>query len=211
MKSSMTQSDIASCTYTRVPVAAPVITLQYPNGGEWLTVGQTITIRWQADVSQTCANVVLLSINGGRSYDLVTPSSLNCADAQWGAYPWTIPATWGGKSIVTDSARIKVQDYQTASMNDVSDSFFGIQSGASVVRMGRRAGRGVRMSGGGIDISAPGPHSVRVLDPNGRIVCSVNGDSPGEYRRSAGRVHAGVYIVEVQTPTQRIVKRAGAF
>jgi hypothetical protein len=211
LKSGMTQSDIASCTYTHVPVQAPVITVLSPNGGERLTVGQTVTIRWQADVSQTCANIILLSINGGRSYDLVTPSSLNCADAQWGAYQWTIPATWGGKSIVTDSAKIKVQDYETASMNDVSDSFFGIRSGASVVRMGPRSGRVMRMSGAGLDISDPGPHTVRVLDLNGRAVFSVKGDSPGEYRWSAGRVHAGVYIVEVRTPAQSIVKRVGAF
>jgi hypothetical protein len=207
----MTQSDIASCTYTHVPVQAPVITVQYPNGGERLTVGQTVTIRWQADVSQTCANIILLSINGGRSYELVTPSSLNCADAQWGVYPWTIPATWGGKSIVTDSARIKVQDYEAASMNDVSDAFFRIQSGASVVRMGPSAGRGVRMSGGGIEISATGPHTVRVLDLNGRAAGSIERDAPGEFRWPTGRMPIGVYIVEVRTPAQSFAKRVERF
>jgi hypothetical protein len=106
---------------------------------------------------------------------------------------------------------MRVQDYETASMNDVSDAFFGIRSGASVVRMEPRAGRGVHESGEGIKISAAGPHTVRVLDLNGRAVFYVNGDSPGEYRRSAGRVLAGVYIVEVQTPTQRIVKLVRAF
>jgi hypothetical protein len=88
----------------------------------------------------------------------------------------------------------------------IGSPFRTIQQAAAVAQ----SGRVVRMSGAGLDISAPGPQMVRITNIAGAVVTTFTGNGPQEYRWPAESISSGVYIVEAQTPTQRIVKRVGA-
>ena len=107
-----------SQTHTVVAATEPFVTVLSPNGGEFLTPGQTCTIAWD---SQLVENVTIyFSPTGGEPWDVVEMSIMD-TDARFGACPWTVP------DVVSSNCVIAVADY-SGNPVDTSDAPFTISA-----------------------------------------------------------------------------------
>jgi hypothetical protein len=87
-----------------------------PNGGETWVAGSSHNITWTS--ASTIANVKIeYSTNAGASYTTIIASTAND-----GSYPWTIPNTPSALCLV------RVSDASNATVNDVSNAAFNLQS-----------------------------------------------------------------------------------
>jgi hypothetical protein len=102
------QSDSAFTLYK------PTITVDYPNGGEILEVGQQVSIIWECDDVNFVK--IYLSTNGGSSFSTVSLQ----LDAQQQSYLWEVP------SQLSEQCLIKIIDYSNPTIYDLSDSVFTI-------------------------------------------------------------------------------------
>lgn len=90
-------------TYSVVENTVP-ITLLSPNGGETFAAGDKIEITWNADTSLINEVVVSLSVDGGKSWVLITgDQTVSAYSDQWPTYEWVIPA-----KITTDNGAVTV-------------------------------------------------------------------------------------------------------
>ena len=90
------------------------ITLSQPNGGEYLSVGSTYSINWQANGINNIR--IEYTTNNGNSWNTIitsTPASAN-------SYNWVIP------NITSSQCKIKVSSSTEPLINDVSDNLFRI-------------------------------------------------------------------------------------
>lgn len=79
-------------------------TLTGPAAGSTVSVGQTITITWEAHGHVNSSTLVEVSHNEGESWTLLTgQGGVSPTDPQWAAWPWTIPATLAQSGGVTVS------------------------------------------------------------------------------------------------------------
>ncbi len=102
----------------------PTVTVVYPNGGEKIGIGDTITIEWIATDNRAVDSVsIYLSHDGGGGYELITHGEPNDS-----TYEWIVP------SIVSDSCLVRVVAYDPGLLTgeDTSDSLFALKDYTSV-------------------------------------------------------------------------------
>ena len=207
-------------TATFVDVAAPVVTLSAPVGGEAWGQGTPREIRWTASDNAGVDSVdVDYSLSGpGGPWQAVAHGVANT-----GTYAWTVPG------VASDSARVRVTAWDAAhnAGQAASDSSFRIVdptagvwgSGPAVLALARpqpnpsRGGTLLRFS-----LPAAGHARLEVVDVSGRRL----GSSEGEYAAGAqswrwdgrnpdgGELGAGLYFVRLATAwgtrTERLVR-----
>ena len=106
----------------------PSVRVLSPNGGEILTGGSRVTIRWTVS-DGIVEQEILLSLDGGASFPLTIASGLS-GSAQ--SFDWTVPTT-----LSTRQGRIRViaQDAAGRIATDDSDGDFIIDSRSPTVRV----------------------------------------------------------------------------
>ncbi|MCB9838155.1 MAG: agmatine deiminase family protein [Phycisphaeraceae bacterium] len=152
----VTSAGVMHCICMHVPVnkngANPGAYLVNLNGGETFDPGDMVVINWLSDDDQGVSNVdLLLSLNGGASFDTVIAS----ATADDGAFTWTVP------DVFSDQARVRVvaRDAQGNTGFDDSDADFTINGAPACT--GDLNGDGVVDTADlGILLSAFGAHGV---------------------------------------------------
>ena len=95
----------------------PGVTVVYPNGGEHLNSGNTITIEWQS----AYINRVKIQYTKSSHYTVVPFRDIATVNAANGSYNWDIP-----EGIVSDNCKIKIYDNSNSSRMDMSDNNFSI-------------------------------------------------------------------------------------
>lgn len=101
------------------------LVLLAPTGGETYHVGDSLHVRWKAQgkgQEEINSVTVALSPDSGKTWANLKNGSIAPQDAQWGDFPWKIPATLTAKGTDFDLAGrtnvlVRVQDYV-----DVSDA-----------------------------------------------------------------------------------------
>lgn len=127
-------------------------------GGEVLTPGQNVDIRWYSDDDVATANVdVLLSTNGGATYDTMLAS----ATADDGLFTWTIPDVYTTKARI----RVLVRDAINKTGYDESESDITITGAALLGDMNCD----VTLDPGDIE-----PFTTALLDAGAFTECNLN-------------------------------------
>ena len=87
------------------------VSLLSPNGGESLSIGDTLHIRWKTDESVNSIGLQI-SIDSAKTWIPITRTrSVSLQDLNWGDYPWVIPDSLSGKSLLSDKVYVSVYDY----------------------------------------------------------------------------------------------------
>lgn len=94
-------------------ILTPVITVTYPNGGQFLQQGTTQNITW---TSSNFTGNVKIELTG------TNPAVIAASVANTGSYSWTIPA---GQAIASDY-KVKISDVVDGSPMDESNATFSI-------------------------------------------------------------------------------------
>lgn len=112
--------DESDSSLTIVPAPAPCdLTVDYPNGGETLQVGEEVTINWEA--SDRCGENVRIELLESEVVCVTIAESA----ANTGSYVWSTAKCEGVRS---DSYRVRITDVKTG-ISDVSDEHFSITVG----------------------------------------------------------------------------------
>jgi len=101
------------------------LVLLAPKGGETFHIGDSLHVRWKAQgkgLDEINSVTVSLSPDSGKTWASLKNGSIATQDAQWGDFPWKIPATLTAKGIDFNlsgktNVLVRVQDYV-----DVSDA-----------------------------------------------------------------------------------------
>jgi hypothetical protein len=176
----------------RAPVA-PITVLQ-PNGGERLSVGDSLIVTWTCDTAQVNDVFVQMSTNDGESWvDLTVGGSIDTHDLRWGRFAYPLSA-----DLASDAALVRVVEYG-GSRNDVSDAAFSVMSNVGVAAGHSTNAPGVliRRHGATLAVGADGragAMEIMLIDMRGRVRAqeSVNGTAmvellPGTYIAVTGR------------------------
>ncbi|MBX3351312.1 MAG: agmatine deiminase family protein [Phycisphaeraceae bacterium] len=100
----------------------PTALVRFPNGGEQLTPGDSVEIRWDTDDRQGVLNVdLLLSTDGGATFPTVIASAL----PDTGSYMWAVPNTGTTNALV----RVRPRNLLNNTGHDDSDAVFAILGG----------------------------------------------------------------------------------
>lgn len=100
----------------------PTALVRFPNGGEQLTAGDSVEIRWSTDDRQGIINVdLLLSTDAGATFPTVIASAL----PDTGSYMWTVPDTGTSNAVV----RVRPRNLLNNTGHDDSDAVFAILGG----------------------------------------------------------------------------------
>lgn len=149
----VTSTDAGTITYqvsldVAAYVAPPACVLTAPNGGETYVVGQQISITWEANEDSVDRIEIFISPNDGEDWYAVTgTASVQDSDPEWEDYPWTIPETIEGVSLVSGNCLVLVQDYNEGTgIGDQSEAAFSImEPGALSLKL--NCGGGTAVSG----------------------------------------------------------------
>ena len=110
--------DTSDSLFTIGDFTPPLVTVQFPNGGENLAIGDTVAIRWNAtDLFGVDSLTLELSTDGGYGWSLLSRGEVND-----GNYSWEVPVT------PSDSCLVRITGYDP-SLNagvDLSNSLFRI-------------------------------------------------------------------------------------
>lgn len=117
------------------PSSVPLVTLVAPNGSESYHVGDTLYIRWTADMEKIFEvdlwlvfddriDELKITTKGG----IFAYSGPGVINPQWGNYPWVIPANVDGMSTVSNACSIIIRRYNATieAHSDISDGTFSI-------------------------------------------------------------------------------------
>jgi hypothetical protein len=177
------------------------ISLLHPDGGESFRVGDTLHARWETDGFITSIGLQL-SIDSGKTWIPITRrSAINQGQADWGDYPWVIPDSLDGRSLVTAHALISVYDY-FGTDRDRSNRVFAIgPSGHTAIRSNAAAAASLdaRFASGRLNLRLPQPGRYRValFDMRNRSVLAAeavaDAVSGGTVSLNAAGVPRGVY------------------
>lgn len=109
------------------PVTPPnnkLITVVSPNGGEFMSPNQLFTIKWTSSgIDQVAIDLI---DSDGKFSTIALPMS-----ASIGEFNWTTPPSWYGSS---NQFKIKVYEYPSTSVFDLSDDYFRISYNSSTPR-----------------------------------------------------------------------------
>jgi hypothetical protein len=196
------------------------VRVTYPNGGETLEPGSSVTITWES--SEDFEYVRLdYSTNSGQTWTKIVSQTGNDGDRGW-----TVP------NVQSDDCRVRVQSKDDPSVTDMSDRDFNIGT----------SGPGLALAGGGIPavfdahqnypnpfnpstqvrFDVPGdegstvPAIVNIYNARGKLVRKLLNESlqPGQYRiHWDGRsdrgqsLPSGIYLLYIQAgPDSETVK-----
>lgn len=187
------------------------IGLLHPDGGETFHVGDTLHARWETDGFITSVGIQV-SLDSGLTWIPVTRrSAINQGQADWGDYPWVIPDSLDGKSLVTGRALLSVYDYFGAD-RDRSNRVFSI--GPNQVGIRARAFRGATgnlaaaYSGGRLSLNLPrtGSYRIALVDMRNRAVLSARATGPGPVSLPAAGLSRGVYRLLIAGPGENLTR-----
>lgn len=119
----VTSAGVVHCVVMHVPRytngAVPTGYCASPNGGETLTPGQSVKVKWAADDDIKATSVdLLLSLDGGVNYDRVLANARPAV----GDFDWTVPDVYSTNAKI----RVVVHDADGNSSYDESDAEFSI-------------------------------------------------------------------------------------
>jgi|GEM_PF-5859090 len=176
------------------------ISVLHPNGGESFHVGDTLRAQWETDGLITSVGIQL-SIDSGKTWIPVTRrSSVNVGQAGWGDYPWAIPDSLDGRSLVTTQALLSVYDY-FGTDRDRSNKVFAILPGPQVgLRAQAAAARNfdAAISAGRLSLRLPavGRYHVSLVDVRNRTVLAT-ACAGGSVSLAAPGIPRGIYRLTV--------------
>ena len=201
------------------PEPGTSITVLSPNGGERFGPGDTLHIRWTADVDLVDDVMIWLLLDGGMRRVLITSQfSVRRSDDNWGDYPWVVPpdAVKDTVSLVTDQATIRLHQYRDTDLQDYSDEFFAIGNGVSVGGAGRYA----EMSNTGAisirrsrnHVSVTGLTSVaggtlQLVDVSGRVLGTAVVEGPAAAIEARSPVGPGMLLVRIRTSGGEMIEK----
>lgn len=165
-------------------------------------LGQEVIITWNA--SDDVVDVLIeVTVDGGRNWLPITEQeSIKKSEEHFGAYPWTIPQSIDGTSLVSSDVRFRITDYTDGDVYDESGAFAitetaTILQGTHLLSQNGVTVRSTPSRGIAAAIAAPGRYRIEVLDLMGRTLFHKAGAGPANiiWDSPAG---AGTYILRVQ-------------
>jgi hypothetical protein len=182
-------------------VGVPPVNLTSPNGGETFAVGDTVHIRWSAGPTISSCGIQI-SIDSGATWMPVTRTrSVAPGDPDWEDYPFVVPDSLDGKSVVGDRVFFTVYDYFGV---DRDRSNAAIHFTAPIVVRARpeasRLGAALE-SGGRLRLALPGSGRYRVslADYRGREAARFDLDG-GDRVLSLPGLPRGLYTLTIRGP-----------
>ncbi len=167
---------------------APEVTIKSPAGGEVFYIGTKETVTWDAtDNEGVVGSIVLFRPNSWTAY-----SVLDSLDGNPGEYEWTIPEG------DFNDCNIKVIAYDKVGNigKDECDESFKIEEmNAIIPNM--------------INTSLKTNYSVSIINVQGRVIADYNTTNLRGIDRYTASLPAGVHIISIKTPDNRIIKKYG--
>lgn len=170
---------------------APTVTVIYPNGGEVIETGDTISIHWDAVDNRGVDSVsIYFSSDAGATFEMIAHGEPNDSTFEWIA-----------PSLLSDSCLIKVVAYDPGLLTgeDTSDSLFSIKDYTAVDDKGEEPGDNAPSYTFALEQNYPNPFNgtttisysvamsshvdIRIFDTAGRLVKVLESSekAPGKY------------------------------
>ncbi len=188
---------------------AKKITVAPGYAGESFAIGNTVLIEWTAGERISQVNIEITT-DGGRTWLLLTGSkSVRRTDTQWGAYPWLIPQTLGGASMITDQAMFRIMDYLDGENVGYSENFSINAENAVGARnvSGNNAIRIAQVNGDlGITVLYSCSYRVSVTNCQGKVLRSWRKSAPAKLTMR-DVVSAGTYLVSIESREARTIRK----
>lgn len=197
--------DVFECGIEIFARSQPAIEVVYPNGGEQLSVGDEIAIRWNGDCGQVTGVELQISPDEGETWvPIDATGNVNCGDDVWENYTWTIPESLNGFSLVSSACLLRVKEYNGPEA-DLSDAVFQIDPGDATVMPGIStnavsARPMVQRVNGSYSIVLPQGAAATLYDVRGKVVGRVRTGS------SSISTAPGLHIVNLRDPRSSSVK-----
>lgn len=183
----------------------PLVDVKAPNGSETFLVGDTLSVRWQADPLVTSVGIQISVDSGAHWLPLTRTRSVAPGDADWGDFKWVIPDSLDSVPMPTAKAMVSVYDYFGAD-RDRSDAVFSIGARSNSVRRALLAAASwsaLPLGGGHMQVTlgkASGAWSLSLSDVRGRALRAWSWQGPGDRVLDAGDLPPGVYRLRVSGP-----------
>ena len=219
---SQLQESQSDQNFLAMDIKEPMVTLLYPNGGQWLKQGSIDTIRWVATDNVGIDSVAIhLSLDSGNKWQLV-------AEIDSGAiahYRWFIPDTVSKECLL----KISVFDFDGNEGFDVSDSNFTI---GKVAEVDQKIGTLIVPVDFEVEQNYPNPFNnstvipfflpknsyvkVEIFNLNGQKVRSLAAENfPSGFHRlswdstedSGKKVSSGIYLYRIDALGQIAIKK----
>ncbi len=176
-----------------------------PNGGEKYHLGDTLVLKWQAD-SMITAVGLQVSMDSGLTWHAIRNKSVSRSDATWTRYPWVIPDSLDGVSLLSNKVLVSVYDYFGAD-RDRSDLAFSL----AVVELNaiRNTNRTqdtpwfIGTSGRGLlwlRLPSTGDYRVSISDLRGHLIASSQMSGAGPRAWEIRGLRAGLYRLQISGP-----------
>jgi plastocyanin len=195
-------SDVFECGIEIIgaTVAEPLV-ITSPNGGETLSIGQTIAITWQADCNALTGIELHISPDNGRNWLQIDASgTVNCGGDHWESYPWTIPEQIGGVSLASNTCLLRLKEYNGAA-EAVSEAVFTIEAAGSTrldpMHSSALAPVRIQTARGALRITARGGSSwhAAIVDARGVVQAEKKANNSAEMIFT--HLPAGMYLVTI--------------
>lgn len=178
----------------------PPITVTFPNGGELVRVGESITITWNGNCNELGGVELEISPTEGEHWlSIDATGTVSCGSAEWERYTWTVPDSIDGMSLVSGQCIVRISDYAgpSSDQSDATFSIVGADAAVSGWQGEARSTSGLRMSAGHLVVcgSAHPTTTVELFDLRGGVCRRVRVDGAGVL---SGRQPSGIRIARVR-------------
>jgi hypothetical protein len=140
--SAANNSDVFESGFEIMQQLLTPIVLLSPIGGERVSTGDTLKVRWCTDTLQVFQIYVELSVNNGVTFGtIVGPTGILRSEnpSGWGTFNWRIPDSIDINgtlvSVISNRCRVRISNYFSTGLNAISDSMFTIYSRAPVTHI----------------------------------------------------------------------------